>query len=81
MSSPCGVAEQTAVHVILKCELIPGRYRDMIFDILGGSGCFAEDIVTLLDASRDRNFMEVCVMILKEGMRFLRTTIILDKVH
>ena len=75
----CGVEAQTAVHALLHCSLVSNIQKVEIHESLGGVGCFSEDIVTFLDASRDEVFVDACIKVFKNGPKQFRTKIILEK--
>ena len=75
----CGVEAQTAVHALLHCSLVSNIQKAELYESLGGVGCFSEDIVTFLDASRDEVFVDACIKVFKNGPKQFRTKIILEK--
>ena len=75
----CGVEAQTAVHAILHCSLVLNIKKAKLYESLGGVGGFSEDIVSFLDASRDKDFVNACIQVFKKEPKQFRTKIILEK--
>ena len=67
----CGEDEQTPYHAIVKCGGVDEIYRtDVKNQLVSAIGEELADIassVTLLNASRSRNFMDVCTAIVESG--------------
>ena len=57
----CGFEAQTAVHAILHCSLVLNIKKAELYESPGGVCGFSEDIVSFLDASRDKDFVNACM--------------------
>ena len=77
----CGVEAQTAVHALLRCSLVLNINKAELYESLGGVGAFSEDIVTFLDYSRDKDFVNACIKVFMNGPKQFRTKIILEKLN
>ena len=75
---PCGDEEQTAHHILFRCQLVNAELRaEAYFELeqAVGSDIAVEDSVTLLSASRHQPFMDKIVDIVTVLQNTLKTSI------
>ena len=63
----CGLKEQTAHHVICECNTHSDEIRKRIIELVGEDELLKEDTTTLLNCSRDKTFLQLCLQALREG--------------
>jgi hypothetical protein len=76
ISSPlchCGSEDQTAAHVILRCEQVNEDLR-----VCARNSLVGESSIDLLNMSRDKSFMNILQEIIHNQRNFLRSTIELN---
>ena len=74
----CGKEEQTAHHFLMRCDLVAANLREKVCDYLHNAGVLVENSVGLLNLSRNENFMNTIVDIMKAHGDILRNDIILS---
>ena len=74
----CGKEEQTAHHIITRCELVNQELRDRAQSSkLKDFGNTAENNIVLLNLSRDEKFMKILSDIIDNHSNILRKDVIL----
>ena len=76
----CGKDEQTSYHVVLQCENVNPdiRHQALQYVTFYGGAHHTENSIALLNASRDKNFVDRLVKIVELQKDFIRDTIELD---
>ena len=81
ISSPlchCGSEEQTAAHILLRCEKVDEELRSRARDCLQSTGDSEEGPTTLLNLARDKNFINILCDIIYDQRDLLRSSIELN---
>ena len=73
----CGQEEQTAHHIITRCELVNQELRDRAQSCIQNLGNAAENNIVLLNLSRDEKFMKILSDIINNHSDILRKDVIL----
>ena len=73
----CGQEEQTAHHIITRCELVNQELRDRAQSCIQNLGNAAENNIVLLNLSRDEKFMKILSDIIGNHSDILRKDVIL----
>ena len=63
----CTISEQTAHHVICVCNNHSEEIRQTVRELVGEQELQQEDTTTLLNCSRDKTFLQLCLQTLREG--------------
>ena len=72
----CHLQEETPYHIIFQCTNHANTARKMLKKILNDDEILQEDCITILNGSRQENFIKLCLEILSQGT--YREEIILD---
>ena len=72
----CHIQEETPYHIILQCSNKANDAQMMLKKILSDDEILQEDSITILNGSRQENFIKLCLEILSQGA--YREEIILD---
>ena len=72
----CNIQEETPYHIILQCSNLANDARSILKKILSEDEISQEDTITILNGSRQENFIKLCLEILSQGT--YREEIILD---
>ena len=81
ISSPlchCGSEEQTAAHILLRCEKVDDELRSRARDCLQSTGDSEEGPTTLLNLARDKDFINILCDIIYDQRDLLRSSIELN---
>ena len=65
--SLCGREEQTSHHVICVCNDKREEIKQVMCDLIGEEEVQKADCTTLLNCSRDRRFIQLCLGVLQDG--------------
>ena len=63
----CQQDEETPYHIILQCTDRAIQARKMLEEVLSTKEVQQEDCITILNGSRHKKFMQLCLEILSEG--------------
>ena len=74
----CGSEDQTAAHVVLRCELVDQDLRSRAKNCLASAGDNEGSSIGLLNLSRDEEFMDILYKIIYKQSDFLRCAIELN---
>ena len=67
LCSLCRREEQTSHHVICVCNDKREEIKQVMCDLIGEEEVQKEDCTTLLNCSRDRKFIQLCLEVLQDG--------------
>ena len=71
----CGKEEQTAYHIVTRCEMVNPELRQRAIDIIQSKESVGESTVVLLNLSRDNNFISILSQIMVSHGNIMRTEI------
>ena len=74
----CGIEDQTAYHVVLRCSEVDQELRSRALDFMNLEGGGGETSTVLLNSSRDINFLGCLMQILSVQRDLLRDSIELN---
>ena len=63
----CRLKEQTAHHVICECNDHSEEIRRKMIELIGEDEVLKDDTTTLLNCSRDKTFLQMCLQVLRDG--------------
>ena len=55
----CGKEEQTAYHIVTRCEMVKQELRQKVLDVIQSKESVGESTVVLLNLSRENNFINI----------------------
>ena len=71
----CGREEQTAYHIVTRCERVSPELRQEVVDILQSKEMVGDSTVVLLNLSRDSKFIKILNQIIVSHGNIIRTEI------
>ena len=71
----CGKEEQTAYHILTRCEMVKQELRHKVVDIIQSQESVGESTVVLLNLSRDNKFINILSQIIVSHGNIIRTEI------
>ena len=71
----CGKEEQTVYHIVTRCELVNPNLRKKALNRLQSRGDVGETTMTLLNLSRDSDFMDTLSEIIDSHSNLIRTEV------
>ena len=63
----CNQQEETPYHIVLQCSNRANEARHLLMEILSEEEIAQEDYITILNGSRHKKFVELCLNILSQG--------------